>query len=324
MAIKSKRVTVFNQIDHFDDLEKDQARRNIGVDFESPNSTINIEYDEENEKFNFDVDERTHFLIGRSYIGDASGYDTLDDAQGKKLVIDPISIQPNEHPDVYINAGDIIICNGTYTYNVIFEIKVASEINRIAAIKVEVGSDSFIASIDMSYAHIQTVSFGSIAIAAREESSSLPIKISIADGSDYEGGIQFKLSKVTVHKVGTKIVGTTENVIELLEAESVTDPTGGVLDVNADNTLTKLTLTSSFSGSSLNINFQNPNNIVPNFVVEIDNQSSSDITIVITENGSTPLCHSSIAGTEIKSDSFAQITCLGRCWTLAEFEEDEI
>ena len=329
MAVKSKRVTVFNQANQFfESSEKEQARKNIGINLVS-NGTIDINYVEDEEtnegKFTLDVNERTHFLIGTSSTGN---FENLTEAGSKAVKVAVLDVQPEEESDrdVYIvpdldqpYSGIIGFKNGTYTYSVIFDIKVTDVNPAIQNITIHVGGDSFIAPIDSSIPNTRTIAFSNVVTVPRNETSTLPI--SVEAPADYAGGVLFLLRKVSVHKIGTKIVGSTENVIELLKGEDKTesDIASGVLNVNGNNILTNLTIGQNYTGDfSINVT-STDEDFIPNFVIEIDNQSSADINLTVTKNG-TPLKACVIAGTTIAGGNFYQLTCIGSCWTLAQFQ----
>ena len=62
---------------------------------------------------------------------------------------------------------------------------------------------------------------------------------------------------------------------------------------------------------------------VPNFAVEIDNTNGAAATITVRKKvGSTytALKYSVSAGNQIVAGSYYQLTCVGDCWTIAEFE----
>ena len=78
-------------------------------------------------------------------------------------------------------------------------------------------------------------------------------------------------------------------------------------------------LTSTQTALTLNVNFVAGE--VPNFAVEIN--ASSEITLTLTKTVNevpTTLYPSKAGGTTLESGKFYQVTCVGNCWTLAEFE----
>lgn len=66
----------------------------------------------------------------------------------------------------------------------------------------------------------------------------------------------------------------------------------------------------------------NANPGLGNFEMLIDNSgNANDVTITVkSNNGQTTYLHSSAAGTDVAAGKIAQLTCVGTCWTLAEFE----
>lgn len=90
----------------------------------------------------------------------------------------------------------------------------------------------------------------------------------------------------------------------------------GALTIATGNSTTKLTLATV---STLTI----ISNIgVPNFAITIDNtNNSNNVTVSVVENdGSTALLNSTVAGTTITAGTFVQLTTVGDCWSMAEFD----
>ena len=61
---------------------------------------------------------------------------------------------------------------------------------------------------------------------------------------------------------------------------------------------------------------------VPNFAVELTAEANITLTVVkknFTTGTETTLCYSALGGNTVESGKFYQITCVGNCWTLAEF-----
>lgn len=78
------------------------------------------------------------------------------------------------------------------------------------------------------------------------------------------------------------------------------------------------TLSSSESTLTLNVNVGASE--VPNFAVEIT--AGANITLTVTKtvnNVATTLNYSAAAGNSLESGKLYQVTCVGSCWTLAEF-----
>lgn len=100
---------------------------------------------------------------------------------------------------------------------------------------------------------------------------------------------------------------------------------GGVLtdaaSIQVDNNAISQ-LTTSQSSLTLNVNCE-PGEI-PNFAVEITTTAALTLSVVkIVGSGSsavaTTLKYSAAGGNELESGKTYQLTCVGNCWTLAEF-----
>jgi hypothetical protein len=89
----------------------------------------------------------------------------------------------------------------------------------------------------------------------------------------------------------------------------------GKLAIGAGNSTTKLTLTTVSALTVL------ANSGVPNFALVIDNSSNSNnVTITVKDSTNTTTFMQSVsAGNEATAGKIYQITCVGNCWTLAEF-----
>ena len=94
------------------------------------------------------------------------------------------------------------------------------------------------------------------------------------------------------------------------------DLTDDVYTVSVSNSHTGLTLTTV---AALTVK-GNPG--LGNFKILIDNSgNANDVTVTVKSNdGLTTYLHSSAAGTDVVAGKIAQLTCVGTCWTLAEFE----
>lgn len=93
------------------------------------------------------------------------------------------------------------------------------------------------------------------------------------------------------------------------------DLTDGKLAIGAGNSTTKLTLTTISTLTVL------ANSGVPNFALVIDNSgNSNDVTITVKDSTDTDTFMQNVnAGNEVTSGKIFQLTCVGNCWTLAEF-----
>ena len=92
--------------------------------------------------------------------------------------------------------------------------------------------------------------------------------------------------------------------------------TGNILAISCGNSNTELALTTV---STLTV-LANPG--VANFALLVDNtENSNDVTVTVKNSTDTDtFLYSSAAGNQVKKNTICQITCVGRCWTLAEFE----
>ena len=94
------------------------------------------------------------------------------------------------------------------------------------------------------------------------------------------------------------------------------DLVSGALTIGAGNSTTRLTLTQADELKVVS------NAGVPNFALEIDNSgNSNDVEVTVTESdGTTGMKNSVAGGTTVTAGSYVQLTAVGRCWTMAEFE----
>jgi len=91
------------------------------------------------------------------------------------------------------------------------------------------------------------------------------------------------------------------------------DIDNNTLTVSGNNCISSIVLTTATT-LVIAVNEQ-----VPNFGVELDNtDNQSDVQVTVT-NGNAVLFPSEVGRTTVKAGKFYQLTCVGRCWTLAEF-----
>lgn len=152
------------------------------------------------------------------------------------------------------------------------------------------------------------------------------------DVNDYwtRGGILYKItSKVhvadsEVWQFGVTSMGgvvpalndlASQGMVDLGE-KTEADLTDGVYTVAKPNSHTGLTLTTV---AALTVE---GNTGLGDFEILIDNSgNANDVTVTVKSNdGETTYLHSSAAGTDVAAGKIAQLTCVGTCWTLAEFE----
>ena len=93
------------------------------------------------------------------------------------------------------------------------------------------------------------------------------------------------------------------------------DLNNGKLAIGAGNSTTKLTLTTVSTLTVL------ANSGVPNFALVIDNSgNSNNVTITVKDSTDTTTFLQSVsAGNVATAGKIYQLTCVGNCWTLAEF-----
>lgn len=94
------------------------------------------------------------------------------------------------------------------------------------------------------------------------------------------------------------------------------DLDNGKLAIGCGNSTTTLTLTTVNAVTIL------ANNGVPNFALLIDNSGNSNAVIVTVKDSTdtTTFLQSVSAGNEVAAGKIYQLTCVGKCWTLSEFE----
>jgi hypothetical protein len=98
------------------------------------------------------------------------------------------------------------------------------------------------------------------------------------------------------------------------DTKSEADIDQGVLAIDGGNVVTKVTL------ATVNAVTFSVNERVPAFAIEIDNTGNSNDVDITVVNGATTLKYSSAAGNQVGAGKYVQLTCVGGCWTLAEFE----
>jgi hypothetical protein len=132
--------------------------------------------------------------------------------------------------------------------------------------------------------------------------------------------------------LASEIAGTAD-----LEASIGVIKDGGNLEDGAtvsvpNNAVSHLTTSLSAHDITLNVDAQNENEVL-NFAVEIQAGAAATITVTKTyitsgtdendtwweEENVQTMCYSADAGNRIEAGKFYQITCVGSCWTLAEF-----
>lgn len=151
------------------------------------------------------------------------------------------------------------------------------------------------------------------------------------DIGDYwtRGGILYKIAS-KIHEADTevwqfgvkRVSGAVPALNDLvagmvdLGEKTEADLTDGVYTVSIPNSHTGLTLTTVAAVTVKG------NRGLGNFEILINNSgNANDVTVTVKSNdGQTTYLHSSAAGTDVAAGKIVQLTCVGTCWTLAEFE----
>lgn len=97
---------------------------------------------------------------------------------------------------------------------------------------------------------------------------------------------------------------------------------GGSLEDSASiNVFNNASMTLTTNQSSLTLNVNLEDNEVPNFAVEITATADCTLTVTSTNDLTVTTLRKSVAGGDsLETGKFYQVTCVGNCWTLAEFE----
>lgn len=100
-----------------------------------------------------------------------------------------------------------------------------------------------------------------------------------------------------------------------LGTKDESDLNNGKLAIGCGNSNTELTLTTVSTLTVL------ANSGVPNFALLVDNsENSNDVTVTVKDStDATTFYQSTAAGNKVSAGKICQITCVGKCWTLAEF-----
>ena len=131
----------------------------------------------------------------------------------------------------------------------------------------------------------------------------------------YDGTLNGTSSNAVQNNVVYNALSNKEDKLSTITGKTEADIVNGVFSISEGNTETRLQLTTI---AALQIN---ANAGAPNFAVTIDNSlNSSDVTLSVKDStGTNDLLYSVAAGNSIESGKLYQITCVGNCWTLAEF-----
>ena len=163
-----------------------------------------------------------------------------------------------------------------------------------------------------TYADAKTAGAKVIAVVAGLANNQIPVG-DFAANSDVEA-------------INGKIPSGASSLNKLATASDVTASIGKVNDggaltdgatVSVPNNAVS-TLSSSQSALTLNVELEAGE--IPNFAVEITAGAAITLTVTKTVSSTTTvLKYSEAAGNDLESGKFYQVTCVGNCWTLAEF-----
>jgi hypothetical protein len=129
---------------------------------------------------------------------------------------------------------------------------------------------------------------------------------------DAETGTMVKLEGPTSNPVWSR---TSADGITNWGDKTESDLVSGALTIDGGNSITKLTLATV---QALTVK---ANEGTPNFALEIDNTgNSNDVTVTVKDSTGTTTLNASVAGGDtVGAGKYVQLTCVGSCWTLAEF-----
>lgn len=128
---------------------------------------------------------------------------------------------------------------------------------------------------------------------------------------------------------GTSFIYTiSTNEVRVYENQIIPRLPNGQVSINASNMAVVENNTSStytYTGSNpLDFLVTHPVDDVPNFAVTIKSTANTDGTVTVydAKNGLyVPIMQSAAGGNTVEAGKTYQLTCVGDCWTLAEFEE---
>lgn len=162
--------------------------------------------------------------------------------------------------------------------------------------------------VDLSYEHTLSIPSAYV-IDVTDELQTMYVRIPVSD--DPPQGLTVTAKNICVYAIEQ----VRENVVQglLRDAGALTD----AASIDVINNATQQ-LVSAQAALTLNVNCVEGE--APNFAIEIS--ASAAITLTLTKTvGSTvtALWPSEAGGTSLESGKYYQLTCVGNCWTIAEF-----
>jgi hypothetical protein len=133
-----------------------------------------------------------------------------------------------------------------------------------------------------------------------------------------------KAERAVSDENGNNIVATYATKAEVAEVVakigSIADGgtlTDGVTINVANNAVSRLTTVQNALTLNVNLGLGE----IANFAVEITTSVNATLTVTSTIGNTVTTLHPSVAGgTSLESNKIYQVTCVGSCWTVAEFE----
>lgn len=119
---------------------------------------------------------------------------------------------------------------------------------------------------------------------------------------------------VATYATKTEVAEVVAKIGSIADGGTLTD--GATINV-ANNAVSRLT--TAQSALTLNVNLGLGE--IANFAVEITTSVNATLTVTSTIGSTVTTLHPSVAGgTSLKSNKIYQVTCVGSCWTVAEFD----
>ena len=299
------------------------------VNITSPNRTINISSSEDqttNTK-TFEIDVKLNPISVGWFDSDTMSYDSSKNAYTTGY-FDLIN-NGNENPQ-----GDKIsysVANHSVSLDTgLYHIDIKYEFNWTGDVSNEI---IYLAGhpFDLSYQHKEVFSYSNIIQASALTPINLTCPVSKNPPPE---GIEIKAVSVSIYSISQVMENVVDGIKEVKHDDSLTGKgtdeeqlsvvylrdVGALTDaasVDVTNNATQH-LTSAQTALTLNVNCVAGE--VPNFAVEISASAAITLTLTKTVNNvATTLYPSEAGGTALESGKYYQVTCVGNCWTLAEF-----
>ena len=152
-------------------------------------------------------------------------------------------------------------------------------------------------------------------------SSENSVRFMAVDNSSSNGGWKYMPSVVMTRSSSSDSWSWTSGKALTQELKTSTISESDIISMSGHcgvdnlNAITTVTLTSINSV----VMHTNDYNAVNNFAVEIDNTGNSNDVTIDVQHGPSSLRYSASGGNKVEAGKYVQLTCVGNCWTLAEF-----